>query len=240
MTVQKGRLPDWLEVNAWREIFARIFEGVNTQFNITPDWLINPATKRRLKLDMVYTNLGIAVRFEGLRGKQQRRRLSLEEEEQLRTRQDARVDVCQEHGIQLIVVNTSTDKPRDIFQNIDTALGRANRNVTDEKIGQMLKACRLTASKFSRKITKPADLKIYAELWQDRLYQVPEASNDSNGGDEPIDLVVGMEVEHEKFGPGVVVSISPNQDDTFVTIDFITAGQKTLAASLIGGKVSPR
>ncbi|MCB0210420.1 MAG: hypothetical protein KDJ52_13870 [Anaerolineae bacterium] len=240
MATQSSNLPDWLEINAWREIFARIFEGVDTQFNITPDWLINPATKRRLKLDMVYTNLGVAVRFEGLRAKQQRRRLSLEEEEQLRVRQDARVEVCQAHGIQLIVVNTATDKTGDIFQNIDTALSRANRILSDEKMRQMLKSCRLTASSLSHKITKPADLKIYAELWQDRLYQVPESSGDDSVSNEPLDLIVGMEVEHEKFGPGVVLSVTPDQGDTFVTIDFITAGQKVLAASLIGGKLSPK
>ena len=39
----------YLSVNAWREIFARVFNDSDLQSNISPDWLINPATRRRLK-----------------------------------------------------------------------------------------------------------------------------------------------------------------------------------------------
>ena len=49
-----------------------------------------------------------------------------------------------------------------------------------------------------------------------------------------------MEVEHIIFGPGVVLAVAPGDADTFVTVDFVTAGQKTLAASLIGDKLWPR
>lgn len=240
MNRNNKNLPSWLEINAWREILARVFEGVDAQFNVTPEWLVNPATNRRLKLDTFYSYLGVAVRFEGVRAKQQRRRLSLEEEDQLRIRQDARVEVCQEHGIQLIVIDTPTNNPQDTFLRIDTALSRANQALVDDQLRSKLKTCRATASSLSRKITKPANLKLYAELWQDRLYQVPEPSHDAKLSSEPIDFVAGMEVEHKKFGPGVVLSVTPDNDDTFVTIDFITSGQKTLAASLIGDKIVPK
>ena len=49
-----------------------------------------------------------------------------------------------------------------------------------------------------------------------------------------------MEVEHTHFGPGVVLSTKPQNGDTLITVDFVTAGQKTLAASLVGGKLLPR
>jgi hypothetical protein len=49
-----------------------------------------------------------------------------------------------------------------------------------------------------------------------------------------------MEVEHTAFGPGVVIAINPSGNDTLLTVDFITAGQKTLAASLVGDKLRPR
>lgn len=240
MRAKTDNLPNWLQINAWREILAQIFEGVDTEYNLTPEWLVNPTTHRRLKLDIVYTNLGVAVRFEGLRGKQQRRRLSLEEEEQQQVRHDARVEVCREHGVQLVVIDPVAGKLQDTFRQIDTALSRANRVLLDERFRPMLKRCRATASSFARKITRPGDLKIYAELWQDRLYQIPEPAADPTPLGEPVAFIAGMEVEHEKFGQGVVLSVAPSNGDTLVTVDFITAGQKVLAASLIGGKLTPK
>ncbi|MCB9107006.1 MAG: hypothetical protein H6633_22575 [Anaerolineales bacterium] len=240
MKTQYRNLPDWMETNAWREILARIFAGVEAQLNITPEWLINPTTNRRLKLDILYPDLGVAIRFEGLRGKQQRRRLSLEEEDQLRTRQDARVEICQQHGIQLVVIESGLAKPGDVFRQIDTAFSRAGQVMSDAGISQKLKTCRTTASSLSRKINRPADLKVYADLWHDRQYQVPEPSHEPPVNSETITFAEGMEVEHERFGPGIVLSITPAEGDTFVTVDFITAGQKTLAASLVGDKMTPK
>jgi hypothetical protein len=49
-----------------------------------------------------------------------------------------------------------------------------------------------------------------------------------------------MEVEHTSYGPGFVVAATPSDDDTLVTVDFITAGQKTFAASLVADKLRPR
>ena len=104
MEPRGSNLPIWMVTNAWREIFTRIFEGIETQFNVSPEWLINPTTNRRLKWDVLYPEIGVAVRFEGLQGKQRKRRPSLEEEAQERTRHDARIAVCQEHDIHLILV----------------------------------------------------------------------------------------------------------------------------------------
>ena len=64
----------YLSVNAWREIFARVFDDPDLQSNVSPDWLINPATRRRLKLDYLCQSVGVAVRFAGLTGKGRRRR----------------------------------------------------------------------------------------------------------------------------------------------------------------------
>ena len=56
----------YTEMNAWREILARTFDGFFEQDNVSPEWLINPATKRRLKLDKFYPEAGLAIRFIGL------------------------------------------------------------------------------------------------------------------------------------------------------------------------------
>ena len=66
-------LSTYFAMNAWREILARIFEDLPNQDNVSPDWLINPATKRRLKLDKYYPDIGIAFRFVGLTAKGQGR-----------------------------------------------------------------------------------------------------------------------------------------------------------------------
>ena len=69
-TVDTFSIP--LAMNAWREILARIFDGFKAQDNVSPEWLINPATRRRLKLDRLYPDAGVAIRFAGLTAKGQR------------------------------------------------------------------------------------------------------------------------------------------------------------------------
>ena len=63
----------YLNMNAWQEIQARIFEGFTIQSNVSPAWLINPATRRKLKLDRLYPEAAIAVRNVGLTAKGQGR-----------------------------------------------------------------------------------------------------------------------------------------------------------------------
>ncbi|NJN94834.1 MAG: hypothetical protein HC875_12415 [Anaerolineales bacterium] len=115
MATTNDNLPTWQINNGWREILARVFAGMEIKLNLTPEWLINPATQRRLKLDMLYPAIGVAVRFEGAEVKQ-RRRLSLEEEAQQRVRDDARVEVCRAHGIELILVDLSHETPKPPFR----------------------------------------------------------------------------------------------------------------------------
>jgi hypothetical protein len=233
---------DWRIMNGWRELFARIFEEFDTQFNVVPEWLVNPATNRRLKLDMLYPNLGVAVRFEGAQGKQ-RRRLSLEEEEQQRVRFNARMEVCWQHGIQLIIVDPVYGKPAQVFQQVDTALSRvaaAQPNVSQET-AQKIRHSRSKAADFSRKISSPEQLGLYADLWSDRQYQIPTSDEGDTLSEPPVvTFATGMEVEHTHFGPGRVISMKSVDDDTFITVDFVTDGVKTLAVSLVAGKLHPK
>ncbi len=232
--------PVWIITNAWREIFARVFKNLETKFNVSPEWLVNPATNRRLKLDMLYPDIGVAIRFEGVQGKQRRRRPSQEEEAQQHTRDDARVRVSQAHGVDLIVVNVVTGKPREVFRQIDTALSRAGQRVENDELRQKTRAARAIASTLARKINNISDLKLYADLWEDRQYRVTTPAQATSATTPVISYTEGMEVEHIIFGPGVVLTTRPSNGDTLVTVDFITAGQKTLAASLVGDKLLPR
>lgn len=237
---QNDNLPSWLVISAWREILARIFDGFEADLNVSPEWLVNPATKRRLKLDLLYPEIGLAIRFEGLESKQRTQRLSLEEEAQIRVRDDARVEVCRQHGIHLVVVSVVENKPADVFRDLDLAFSRALDRLTDPHLRQNIRAARGTAAALSRKIIRSADLRLYADLWEDRQYQPSESALAPSARAQTINFSPGMEVEHVKFGPGVVTAVEANGDDTLLTVDFVTMGQKTLAASLVADKLTLR
>jgi len=243
MNYKGSSLSVWQITNAWREVFARIFEGIHTQFNVSPKWLVNPATNRRLKLDMLYPEIGVAVRLEGLQGKQRKSRPSLEEETQQRVRAQARTELSQAHEVDLIVVDVINTKPQSVFQEIDIALSRAGQRaqrVKNKELSQQIRSARTTAASLARKIIDDSHLKLYAELWADRQYQLAEPAQSTPPAVPSISFTQGMEVEHTIFGPGVVLATAPSNGDTLITVDFITAGEKTLAASLIGDKLLPR
>ena len=54
-------------LNGWREVLARIFAGFDAEYGLTPDWLVNPETHRRLKLDYFFREIAGAIeqRFGG-------------------------------------------------------------------------------------------------------------------------------------------------------------------------------
>jgi hypothetical protein len=231
-----GTLSVWRLTNGWRELFARAFEGVEQETNLYPEWLVNPTTKRRLKLDIFYPALNVAVRFEG----GSTRRPDLEEEVQQLTRDNARVTVCEAHGIHLIAVDLTESDPFRVFQEIDLMLSRAGDRATKVKLKQQIREIRATAAALARKIKTMGDLGLYADLWQDRQYQLPQPREATRPPRTSREFMAGMEVEHTIFGLGVVLAVSPSSNDALVTVNFVTAGQKTLAASLIGDKMLPR
>ena len=64
----------YLYMMGWNEILARIFDGFTEQRNVSPPWLVNPATRRRLKLDLLFPDIGVAIRFAGIQAKGSRRK----------------------------------------------------------------------------------------------------------------------------------------------------------------------
>jgi hypothetical protein len=234
--------PSWRIANGWREIFARIFDGFETRLNVTPVWLVNPGTNRRLKLDIMYPEANLAVRLEGQQASGQRsRRLSLEEEAQQLARFEARVEVCWQHGIHLVVVDLLEGKPSRVFQQIDTGLSRAAAATPDAALQKRIKQARQTAASLSSKFATNEDLRFYAELWSDREYRLAEPERLTPPPQAPeVVFVEGMAVQHPSFGPGVVLSTSTSNGELFITVDFFEVGEKKLMASLIAGKLLPR
>jgi hypothetical protein len=236
-----------IDLNAWREIIARIFEGFEVKYNVSPDWLINPATNRRLKLDLLYPQIGVALKFEGLQPPQRRRRESLEEEEQRKIRETARDEVCEAHGITLASLNLSTPEHTTVFTILEPALSRATRRLAKDNtrpsaqkayLLEQLREARSRLNQFKGQIKTDRDLNPYTELWQDRQFLAAQPESTPVPIEPPPLLSEGMRVEHTHFGSGLVKSVTSSGEDNLVTINFDKGGQRTFMLNLLADKLT--
>ena len=163
-------------VNGWREVLARIFDGFDVEYGVTPDWLVNPDTNRKLKLDCLYGDIGVAVRFIGLEGTKRKQRKSDDEVVQEQERENAREAVCREHGIILVSIDPDGE-PRTALRNIETGLIRASALLAQnntapsakrQKLMPLLSTARQRTADFAAKLTPPERLNMYAEMWWER------------------------------------------------------------------------
>lgn len=237
----------WINTNAWREILARLFDGFVVRHDVSPDWLINPETNRRLKLDLLYPEVGVAIRFHGLQAHGRRQRPSLEEEQQQKVRDAARAALCEAHGISLVGVDVVAGEPKAILRELSMALSNASRRLAKSNLRQNDKGVLIERVSRARsrldaiawRLRRPEDLKLYADLWQDRQYaQIPEPEPPAANG-KPMAYAPGMAVRHAAFGDGVVQAVQPDGDDSLVTVRFADGTQKTFAASLVSDKLVP-
>jgi hypothetical protein len=239
----------WIGPNAWREVLLRIFAGFEVLENVTPEWLINPETNRRLKLDFFYPEVGIAIRFQGLQSRQQRQRPTEKEVRQQETRDAARAAICEDHGVSLVTIEAIDADPRNTLGRLRTALARAAHYL--KRAGKAGGKQRALAGKIARaqaqleliarQARRPEDMAVYAELWEDRLYAVPEPSRPqaTTTAAPPTIYAVGMAVRHTVFGEGRVLALEPDGVDTFVTVGFADGAERKFAASLVRDKLVP-
>ncbi|MEI2688341.1 MAG: hypothetical protein V9H69_00955 [Anaerolineae bacterium] len=106
-----------LHIMAWREILARTMHTFAVEIDASPAWLINPATKRRLKLDQFYPEAGLAVRFVGLTAKGQPKQSDREQQED-QQRDLTREELCRQHGIELFLVDPDYAYPSEQIQRL--------------------------------------------------------------------------------------------------------------------------
>ncbi|MGC8838576.1 MAG: hypothetical protein ACP5UM_09185 [Anaerolineae bacterium] len=239
----------WSVVNAWREVLARVFEGVSVQENVTPSWLTNPETGRRLKLDLLYPEIGLAVRFRGLQG-QRVRRLSEEEKALEEQREGKRAELCEKAGVQLVVIDVVEGEPRAVFKDLRAALSAAASAVARSNepharktaLMEQIALCKKTCDDLARRIRDLHDLAVYAELWEDRLYAAYAGSPTAEEPSLPrITYRKGMPVWHATYGPGEVVAVEPEGGETYVTVRFqASQRERRFAASLVQDKLLPR
>lgn len=238
-------------INGWREMLARILKDFTAQENVSPDWLVNPATKRRLKLDLFYPEANLALRFIGLTAKGQGRQSDWEvmEEEQ---RDQTRQELCRQKGVQLLLIDPAEDTVKQI-DHLIRLLSRANRlmaqgdrPVEEKMIWQprLSMACNQAEELRTRVARNPEQMMAnLAESWRDR---------DMDGGSalppEPLPmpvnatlppLAVGQRVQHVKFGPGVVTALSGSGIEATVSILFDGDQERTFLSALIADKLSP-
>ncbi|MCS7220956.1 MAG: hypothetical protein RML36_02190 [Anaerolineae bacterium] len=242
-----------LSMMAWREILARVFDGFARQEDVTPDWLVNPSTRRRLKLDVWYPEIGIAIRFVGLQGK---RKGPISDEELLEEEQrdEIRAELCRQHGVYLVPISVLSERPGEALRALSAALGQATRRMAQgdrepsEKLRLMplLAKARRACEELIQRVHRQEDLALYAELWRDReTAMITSLQSQPTGGPgkvkyaNALKYAEGMAVRHITFGPGTITAIVPEGDDARITVRFVTAGERTFLASLVTDKLIP-
>ena len=245
----------YLSVNAWREIFARLFNDPNLQSNASPDWLINPATRRRLKLDYLCQSIGVAVRFSGLTGRGRRRpgdRELLEEEQ----RDQTRAELCRLHGIQLAVIDPFDDPVKQMDRFL-TVLSRASRltaldgRTSREKSVSMdaLAAAVQSANQLRFSLSRNPEQTVgtLAEAWRDREATIATSLQAAAAVKTPqptrsqqrilAQLACGQRIVHTHFGDGVITEVSGEDEEKRIKILFDGDQERTFLASLLADKL---
>jgi hypothetical protein len=238
----------YIVLSAWRELLARIFDGFAAQDNISPEWLVNPSTNRKLKLDKVYPDVAIAVRFVGLTAKGQGRQSDLEVLEN-EDRERARAELCRAHGVHLASVDPAEDTVKQM-DGLLSVLARASRTLansdrpTQEKATLMtaLAAARSRAEQLrSRLVQNPEQmLENLAASWRDREANLAvelSAPTPAHGHAIAVMLATGQRVRHTRFGEGVVTRIEGSGPEAMVAILFDAAQERTFRADLLADKV---
>jgi len=233
-------------MGAWREILARIFEGFQARDEYSPEWLVNPRTNRRLKLDRYYPELGIAFRFVGLQGRQNYR-LSDEEIQQEADRNLAREEACRLQGITLVQIEPDDPEPWLGVGRIRSALGRAARQLAQSKqvdmrfkrdLSPRIAHAQRVCDEIQAQARKPNGLKLFTDLGQDRLY-APAAAAPTKLPKAGRRYMPGMVVEHLTFGRGVIQEVRPTAGDETIIVLFDDGIERKFLSSLCRDKLLP-
>jgi hypothetical protein len=241
----------YVALNGWREMLARILIDFNCQENVSPEWLVNPATKRRLKLDLYYPDANLAFRFIGLTAKGQGRQSDWDvmEEEQ---RDQTRLELCRQKGVQLLLVDPLED-PVKQMDHLIRLLSRANRltaqgdrPVQEKMIWQprLSNACSQAEELRTRVARNPEQmLATLAESWRDRDMGGPAIPPEplpipANAAEKLPPLKVGQRAHHAKFGEGVITALNGSGAEATITILFDADQPRTFLVALVADKLT--
>lgn len=247
----------YLNMNAWQEIQARVFEGFTVQSNVSPNWLINPATRRKLKLDHYYPEAAIALRNVGLTAKGQGRQSDwdlMEEQQRDQTRQE----LCKVNGVQLILLDP-LDDPVKQMDGLIRVMSRASRELAQssrpdkekKKWMPALGAARDRATALRTQITKDPEqaMAVLAEGWRDReaglasslqaaSAEAAQRSRSQARSRKLPTFKLEQRVEHSHFGPGVITQIEGAGDEARISVLFDASQERTFLLRLVVDKLS--
>ena len=231
--------------NAWREILERIFAGFAAQENVMPDWLVNPETGRRLKLDRYYADAGIAFRFTGSTGNRKAPMSEQEVEEEAR-RDAIRQQLCGAAGVSLIAIDLYESEPGKVLPEIRSTLSRTARllaqgnrpHAVKADLTQRLARARRVCDHLAPRVRGMGDLGLYAQLWEDRQYVRRDEPAPKPPAVKSNPFKAGMRVEHERFGDGRVVDIQAGADPV-VKVAFDDGTERAFMLSLVVDKMYP-
>ncbi|MEZ4658357.1 MAG: hypothetical protein R2911_12355 [Caldilineaceae bacterium] len=253
----------YLAISAWREVLAQTLGDSPAQDNVSPPWLVNPATQRRLKLDRYYPDVGLAIRFVGLTAKGQKRQSDWEalETEQ---RDQTRAELCRMNGVQLAIIDPVEEplKQMDQFMQVLSLAKKApspqpsaknsapvSRNAAQATLQNALQKASALRSRMAK--NPEQFMATLAECWRDRetgmindlaQNRVRAASQTTPGGKKKIikNLGVGQTIEHERFGVGQIVEMDGKGAEERISILFQGNEQpRTFLLELVRAKLSP-
>lgn len=240
----------YVALNGWREMLARILKDFQAQENVSPTWLVNPATKRRLKLDLYYPDASLAFRFIGLTAKGQGRQSDWEvmEEEQ---RDQTRQELCRLNGVNLLLIDPMEETVKQM-DHLIRLLSRANRLMvqSDRPVAEKMKWQPLLstavqkAEELRTRVARNPDQMManLAESWRDRGHDaesIPEPEPiPVNAAKKLPPLKVGQRVQHVKFGEGVITSLEGTGIEATIRILFDGDQERTFLVALVADKLS--
>jgi len=169
--------------SAWLEIIEQILGDFYVLDNATPDWLVDRETGRRLKVDRLYPELGLALRFKGSLGVA---RSAYPDEIELleeNVRDTLRARLCHRAGIALVVIDAESDAPGDALNQLHTALSAAARRIAQREVAKEAKLSLLprvasakeTCQRILAGVSSPKDLMPFVQAWEDRQFSQGES-----------------------------------------------------------------
>jgi hypothetical protein len=236
---------------AWQEILAQVFDGFEIEKDISPEWLTNPTTGRRLKLDRLYPEVGLAVRFVGGRATGQRRRSSDQEVEQEQERDRIRDSLCTQVGLTLLSVDADDPEPWGVLGRVCVALGGASRRLAMSdrpsrvkvRLMPQLAAARERCHDVRGRLRDPQAMELFVDLWRDR--EAREVSLAQAGARQKRPTAKarryreGQAVRHVFHGDGTVLSVNKVEDDVEVAVLFLDGSERRFLGSLVPDKLLP-
>lgn len=247
----------YLAMNAWREILARTLDEFDAQDNVSPEWLVNPATRRRLKLDRYYPDTGVAIRFVGLTAKGQKRQSEWEVLE-AQQRDQTRAELCKMNGVELATIDPAGDPVKQMDRFL-RSLSRARKAAEARQVGRShrrtLDAAQIQASDLRSRIARNPEqmMATLAESWRDResglATELQKSGLDTFSGGKTSagdgagqtlqlrELREGQRVRHERFGEGAITDVAGDGPDAMISILFDGEQSRTFLASLVQDKL---